>query len=101
MATITKIEKYEVMYSANTFVPRIWLYGAGNKALGQLIFMQDGSSLPSDSIASGQVNLYYHLENLGTMLTLFRGEKTLYLLWAGPGPGNENGIQTTEHPLGH
>ena len=95
----TKIDQYEVMYSANKFPPRIWMYGGG-KPLGQLIFMPDGATLPQDTINNNQVNLYYHLENLETMLTLFRGEKTLYLLWSGSGAGFENGIQTAEQVLG-
>jgi hypothetical protein len=97
--TTTKIEQYEVMYSSNTFPPRIWLYGGGRN-LGQLIFMPDGSTLPVDTINNNQVNLYYHLENLETMLALFRGEKTLYILWNGSGAGFENGIQTAEQLLG-
>lgn len=96
---VTKIEQYEVMYSANKFPPRIWMF-AGGKPIGQLIFMPDGSTLPPDTIKNAQVNLYYHLENLETMLTLFRGDKTLYVLWAGSGPGFENGIQTSQHILG-
>ena len=99
MATVTKIDHFEVMYSANGFPPRLWLFGGG-KPLGQLLFMPDGKALPPDTISNGQVNLYYHLENLSTMLELFRGEKTLYLLWAGSGGGFENGIQTAQQPLG-
>jgi len=99
--TITKIDHYEVMYSLNQFPPRLWLYGSGGgKILGQLIFMPDGTGLPQDNMSGGQVNLYYHLENLVTMLQLFRGEQTLYLLWSGSGPGFENGIQTAEQMLG-
>jgi hypothetical protein len=99
MATVTKIDQYEVMYSANKFPPRIWMYG-GSKPLGQLMFMPDAAALPQDTINNNQVNLYYHLENLETMLALFRGDKTLYLLWAGSGPGFENGIQTAQQILG-
>ena len=54
--TVTKIDEYEVMYSANTFFPRIWLKGGG-KSLGQLIFKPNGSPLPPDTISAGQVNL--------------------------------------------
>ena len=101
MSTTTKIDHYEVMYSANQFPPRIWMYGGGGgKALGQLIFMPDGAAVPQDNMSGGQVNLYYHLENLATMLLLFRGEQTLYILWSGSGPGFENGIQTAEQVLG-
>jgi len=99
MATVTKIDQFEIMYSSNNFPPRIWLWGGG-RPLGQLIFMPDGSTLPQDAVSNNQVNLYYHLENLETMITLFRGEKTLYLLWAGSGPGFENGIQTTPEAQG-
>ena len=53
MSTVTKIDHYEVMYSANTFPPRIWLYGGG-KPLGQLIFMPDTTRL----IPLSQVALY-------------------------------------------
>jgi hypothetical protein len=97
--SVTRIDQYEVMYSANKFPPRIWMYGGG-KPLGQLIFMPDGANLPQDTMSNNQVNLYYHLENLETMLALFRGDKTLYVLWSGSGPGFENGIQTAEQPLG-
>ena len=101
MATVTKIDHYEMMYSANQFAPRLWLFGnGGSKPLGQLIFMPDGAAVPPDNMSGGQVNLYYHLENLATMLELFRGEQTLYLLWSGAGPGFENGIQTAEQVLG-
>jgi hypothetical protein len=82
---ITKIDQYEVMYSANKFPPRIWMWGAG-KPLGQLIFMPDGANLPQDTINNNQVNLYYHLENLETMLTLFRGEKVSLLALVGLWP---------------
>ena len=85
MATVTKIDQYEIMYSANKFPPRIWLYGGG-KPLGQLIFMPGGTVLPKDIMSNNQANL--------------RGDKTLYLLWAGSGPGFENGIQTAQHILG-
>ena len=98
MATI-KIDQFEIVYSANQFPPRIWLWGGG-RPLGQLLFMPNGSTLPPDTMVNNQVNLHYHLENLETMMTLFRGEKTLYLQWNGPGPGFENSIQTTPEPLG-
>ena len=42
------INDYEVMYSANTFQPRIWLLNLG-KFTGQLIFHPDGSVLPPDT----------------------------------------------------
>lgn len=97
--TITMIEQYEVMYSANKFPPRIWLKN-GNKYIGQLIFEADGSTLPEDSIRDGQVNLYYHLENFENIIDLLRNEKPMYLLFSGSGGGFENGIKTTAEPVG-
>lgn len=96
---LTQIDKYEVMYSANKFPPRIWLKGGG-KYIGQLIFQPDGTSLPPDKMANGQANLYYHLENFETVVDVLRNEKPMYLLFSGSGPGFENGIKTTEEPLG-
>jgi hypothetical protein len=96
---ITKIDDYEVMYSANKFPPRIWLMSSG-KSIGQLIFEADGTALPPDSIVGGQVNLYYHLENFQNTITLLQHEKPMYLLFNGSGPGYENGIMTAEIPPG-
>jgi hypothetical protein len=45
---LTQIDQYEVMYSANTFFPRIWLKNGG-KFIGQLIFHPDGATLPADA----------------------------------------------------
>jgi hypothetical protein len=96
---ITKIDAYEVMYSANTFVPRIWLKGGG-KYIGQLIFKPNGSALPADTISGGQVNLYYHLDNYQNAIDLLRNEGPMYLLYSGSGGGSENGIKTTEEVVG-
>jgi hypothetical protein len=96
---ITKIDSYEVMYSANTFVPRIWLKAAGNY-IGQLIFKPNGSALPPDSSSGGQVNLWYHLDDYQNAIDLLRNEAPMYLLFSGTGGGNENGIKTTEEAVG-
>ncbi len=96
---LTKIDKYEVIYSANMFPPRIWLKG-GNKNLGQLIFMPNGSVLPQDHMANGQVNLYYYLDDFQNAIDLLRNESPMYLLYSGSGGGFENGINTTEEPVG-
>ena len=95
----TTLINYEVMYSANTFAPRIWLSSAG-KFFGQLIFHPDGSVLPPDTSSGGQVNLQYHLEDFQNCASLLRNEKTVYLLYVGSGPGNENGLQTSAVPPG-
>ena len=99
MATITKIDEYEVMYSSNLFPPRIWLKSAG-KFIGQLIFKPNGTALPVDAMAGGQVNLYYHLDDFQNIIDLLRNEKPMYLLWTGSGGANENGIKTTVEPVG-
>lgn len=96
---ITKIDEYEVLYSANTFVPRIWLK-AGGKFIGQLIFRPNGAALPADGMVGGQVNLNYHLDDFQNALDLLRNEKPMYLLYGGSGGGNENGIKTTPEPVG-
>lgn len=94
------IDEFEVMYSANTFVPRIWLKGAG-KFLGQLIFFPDGRQLPADTKRpDGQVDIYYHLEDFHNVLDLLETEKNVYLEFCGSGAGNENGILTAAEPVG-
>jgi hypothetical protein len=92
---VTKIDEYEVMYSANTFPPRVWLKGGG-RFIGQLVFMPNGAALPADSATS----LYYHMEDLLPVLDLLRNEKPMYLMFSGSGGGFENGIKTTAEPIG-
>ena len=96
---LTPIDKFEVMYSANTFVPRIWLL-SGTNFIGQLIFMPDGVALPQDAMVNGQVNLYYHLEDFENVMELFRNESPLSLLFSGSGSGFENGILTAQDVVG-
>jgi hypothetical protein len=98
--TVTRIDDYEVMYSANTFPPRIWLSNSGHW-IGQLIFEPDGSVLPPNALVGGQANIYYHLENFQNVISLLQREKPMFLLFVGGGPGNEDGIMTTDHPPGH
>ncbi|MGA7900191.1 MAG: hypothetical protein WCA39_15160 [Nitrososphaeraceae archaeon] len=94
---LTKIDEYEVMYSANAFVPRIWLKSS-NKFIGQLIFKADGSPLPPDNMVGGQVNLYYHLEDYHNTIDLLRNEGPMYLLYTSS--SSENGIKTTPEVVG-
>lgn len=96
---LTKIDSYEIMYSDNTFAPRIWLK-SGNSYIGQLIFKSNGSALPVDSSSGGQVNLYYHLENFAHCIDILRNESPVYLLYSGSGGGFENGIKTTTEVVG-
>ena len=97
--TVTKIDEYEVMYSANKFPPRIWLKNSG-KFIGQLIFEANGSTLPPDTMSGGGVNLYYHLDDFQNAIDMLRNEKPMYLLYSGSGDSFENGIKTTPEPVG-
>ncbi len=99
MVTTTKIDEYEVMYSANKFPPRIWLKAAG-KYIGQLIFMANGAALPPDAMVGTQANLYYHLDDFENCVDLLRNERPMYLLWVGSGAGNENAIKTLAETVG-
>jgi hypothetical protein len=96
---LTKIEDYLVMYSANTFAPRIWLR-AQQKYIGQLIFNADNTPLPADNESGGQVNLYYHLENFPHVLDLLESDTEVSLLYNGTGPGFENGLLTSAEGVG-
>lgn len=96
---LTKIDAYEVMYSSNTFLPRIWLK-AGGKYIGQLIFKPNGAALPADGMSGVQANLYYHLDDYANAIDLLRNEAPMYLLYSGSGGGFENGIKTTEEVVG-
>jgi hypothetical protein len=44
------------------------------RSIGQLIFEPDGTVLPADN-QTGQVNPYYHLEDLDSVLDILRNEK--------------------------
>lgn len=96
---VTPITSYEVMYSANRFPPRVWLR-SGTIAIGQLIFMPNGATLPPDATSGSQVNLYYHLDDFQNTIDLLRNETPMYLVYAGSGSGFENGIKTTQEPVG-
>jgi hypothetical protein len=95
----TKIDEYQVMYSANAFVPRIWLK-SNNQFIAQLTFKPNGSPLPPDGIYGGSVNLYYHLDDFENVIDLLRNEKPTYLSYNGSGGQFENGIMTTAEPVG-
>src|SRR5260370_8418908 len=77
---LTLIDQYEVMYSANSFVPRIWLKNSGNY-IGQLIFEPDGTNLPPDTNANGEINLFYHLEDFDNAIDHLRHEPPQSLLF--------------------
>jgi hypothetical protein len=95
----TRIEAYEVLYSANTFSPRIALKSAGNY-VGQMIFKPNGTALPADTIVNNQVQLHYHLENFQNAIDLLRNEKPIYMYYNGSGGGFENGIRTMSEKVG-
>lgn len=96
---LTKIDTYEVMYSANTFSPRIWLVGGG-RWIGTLIFQPNGSVLPPDRLSGSAAILYYYLDHYQNVIDLLRNEGPMYLLYSGSGGGFENGIKTTAEMVG-
>ncbi|MBB6095212.1 hypothetical protein HNQ60_004102 [Povalibacter uvarum] len=95
----TRIEAYEVLYSANTFSPRIALKNAGNY-VGQMIFKPNGTTLPADTVVNNQVQLYYHLDDFQNAIDLLRNEKPIYMYYSGSGGGFENGIRTMSEKVG-
>lgn len=97
MASTTKIGKYCVFYSTGSFAPRIGLYAAG-KLIGQLNFMEDGSTLPTDGPIHGTPWLYYHKQDFANVIDLLRNEQPAYLYYNGTGPSHENGIKN-ETPI--
>jgi hypothetical protein len=96
---LTRIDAYEVFYSANSFSPRIGLKHAG-EFIGQLIFKPNGATLPHDTSENGQVKLHYHLDDFQNAIDLLRNEKPVYLYYNGTGTGFENGIKTMVEKVG-
>lgn len=100
MPFMKPIDSYLVIYSANSFVPRIGLK-QGNTFIGQCVFHSNGAQLPPDLLrANGQVDLMYHLDDFHNVLDLLRNEKPLFLNFNGVGPGFENNIRTDAESVG-
>jgi hypothetical protein len=96
--TVTRIDEYQVMYSSNKNVPRIWLKSGGND-IGQLIFMPNGSALVADYITRDDtVGLWYHLDDFQNVIDLLRNEAPVYLIWNGS--TSENAIRTGVEMVG-
>ena len=96
---LTPIDTYRVIYSANSFFPRIGLLHAG-KDIGQLVFHPNGAALPPDGISNGEIQLHYHLDDFNNVIGLLRSNKPLSFLYSGSGGGFENGIETGVEPVG-
>lgn len=95
---LTQIDKYEIMYSANTYFPRIWLKNNG-KYIGQLIFYPNGELLPQDNLINGQeAQVFYHLDDFQNAIDLLRNESPMFLLYEGTGA--ENGLRSFEEQVG-
>jgi hypothetical protein len=100
MATTKPITSYTVLYSSNTFPPRIWLKN-GPEFIGQCLFLPNTTpTLPADNLVNGQAQLHYRVDNFQHVLDVLRNEKPVYLLYAGSGPGFENAIRTGDEPVG-
>ncbi len=97
MATTTRIDQFDVMYSSNKFCPRIGLISAG-KFVATLCFYPNDQTLPSDTTKNNQFMLFYHLDDFQNVIDLLETEKNLYLLWNGP--AGENTIQTSQEQVG-
>lgn len=95
----TQIEKYHVIYSANSFNRRIGLM-AGNAYIGQLVFHPNGQALPQDGVIGTQPQLHYHLDDFQNALDLLRNEKPVHLLYSGSGGGFENALVTDPETVG-
>jgi hypothetical protein len=95
----TRIDAYEVLYSANGFSPRIALRNAGNY-VGQMIFLPNGAALPADTVVNNQVQLHYRLDDFHNAVDLLRNEKPIYMYYNGSGGGFENGIRTMVEKVG-
>ena len=96
---LTRVDAYEVFYSANAFPPRIALKGAGNY-IGMMVFLPEGATLPVDTVTKGQVVLYYPVSHYANAIDLLRNEKPIYLYYTGSGSGFENGIKTMSEKVG-
>jgi hypothetical protein len=94
-----RVDAYEVLYSANSFSPRIALKNAGNY-IGQLLFLPNGSTLPADTVVNKQAQLHYHLDDFRNVVDLLRNEKPIYMYYNGSGSGFENGIRTMSERVG-
>ena len=95
-----EITSYSVIYSANTFNPRIGLLNA-NRFIGQLVFFPNGATLPLDLQAqNGQLTLNYHQDDFHNLIDVLRNEKPIFLSFNGSGPGFENSIQTGAELVG-
>jgi hypothetical protein len=96
-----EITFYVVVYSANTFNPRIFLMTGNKQGIGQLVFFPDGTPLPLDfQRPNGQVDLHYHRQDFPNLIDILRNEHPLFLNFNGSGPGFENTITTTSEPIG-
>jgi hypothetical protein len=94
-----RVDAYEVLYSSNTFGPRIALKNAGNY-IGQLLFLPSGATLPADTVVNKQAQLYYHVEDFANVVDLLRNEKPMYMYYNGSGSGFENGLRTMSERVG-
>jgi hypothetical protein len=96
---LTRIERYQVMYSANRFARRIWLHGSAG-GIGQLVFHPNGATLPEDGPDAANPSLHYHLDDFENVIDVLRNEKPVWLLYSGSGGGFENGIRTDAEAVG-
>lgn len=92
------IDAYSIMYSSNTFHPRISLLSEG-KYVAQLIFMPNGQDLPEDAVFESEHRMFYHLENYQHIADMLGKGKPLQLIFNGSGGGNENCLHLVREDL--
>ena len=94
-----RVDAYEVLYSANSFSPRIALKNAGNY-IGQMIFLPNGAALPADTLVNKQAQLHCPLDDFQNAVDLLGNGKPIYMYYNGSGGGFENGIRTMSERVG-
>ena len=97
---MTEFNFYRIYYySAPQYVwdVRVDLF-MNTTAVGTLLFMKKGQSIPANSTSSGLPRLYYSVEHFPALSTILREEKPLFInLNAANGIGT---ISTSDEPVG-
>lgn len=87
------IDAYDIIYSSNTFAPRIGLK-RNNEYIASLVFEANGKVLAPDTVVGKLAMLHYHLDDFANVIDLLRNEAPLGLFYNGSGGGSENGLRT-------
>ena len=97
---MTQFNVYRVYYYSApqyTWDVRIDLYSSA-AAVGTLLFMKEGQSIPVNTIANGIPRLYFSIRDFPAVMTMLREEKPLFV-----NLNEANGIGlicTSDEPVG-